>query len=144
MIAVEPQGRSGGLTLFWKEEDQGNLLSFSQHHINIEVKIEGMRSWRLTGMYGEPNRTQRRKTWDLLRHLARDSNLPWCVVGDLSNICSQMDKRGGLSYSTWLVEGFNEALSDSGLIDMELMGHQYTWERGRGTLEWQKVHLNRA
>lgn len=55
-----------------------------------------------------------------------------------------MDTRGGAPYPTWLVEGFNEALSDTGLIDMELMGHQYAWERGRGTPEWQEVRLDRA
>lgn len=81
-----------------------------------------MASWRLTGLYGEPDRTQCRKTWDLLRHLARDSNLPWCVIGDLNNVCSQLDKKGGASYPTWLIEGFNEILAEIGLIDMDLVG----------------------
>lgn len=49
--------------------------------------------WRLTGLYGEPDRTQRRKTWDLLQNLAKDSNLPWCVIGDLNNVVSQDDKK---------------------------------------------------
>lgn len=53
-----------------------------------------MLPWRLTGLYGEPDRTQRKKTWELLRHLARDSILPWCAFGDLNNVCSQQDKQG--------------------------------------------------
>ena len=59
------------------------------HHIKMEVSIEGMANWRLTGMYGEPNRAQRKKTRDLLRYLAHDSNLPWCVIKDTNNITSQ-------------------------------------------------------
>lgn len=51
--------------------------------------------WRLTGLYGEPNRALRRRTWDLLRNLARDSNLPWCVIGDVNNVLNGSDKVGG-------------------------------------------------
>lgn len=76
LFVVEPQGRSGGLALLWKKNDQVNLVSFSQNHIDVKVKVADMNLWRLTGFYGEPNRFQRRKTWDLLRNLARDSNLP--------------------------------------------------------------------
>lgn len=77
-------------------------------------------------MYGEPTRNNRRKTWDLLRNLSKDSNLPWCTIGDLNNVTSQHDKHGGELYHTWLIDGFNEALADVGLRDMELSGHPFT------------------
>ncbi|KAK1365326.1 hypothetical protein POM88_040887 [Heracleum sosnowskyi] len=79
LVAVDPQGRSGGIALLWKEENNARLLGYSRNHIDIEISVAGMQPWRLTGLYGEPDRAQRKKTWDLLRHLARDSNLPWCV-----------------------------------------------------------------
>lgn len=44
----------------------------------------------------------------------------------------------------WLVDGFNEALVDTSLNDMNLVGNQYTWERGRGTKEWTEVRLDRT
>ncbi|XP_074326876.1 uncharacterized protein LOC141664821 [Apium graveolens] len=103
-----------------------------------------MGSWRLTGIYGEPNRNNRWKTWDLLRTLARDSNLPWCLVGDFNNVVSQRDKKRGDPYPTMLVDGFNKALADAGLVDMDIVGHQYTWERSRGKPEWTEVRLDRA
>lgn len=98
MVVVAAQGRSGGLALLWKETDQVRLISLSQHHINVEIHIDGMQQWRLAGFYGEPDRRQRRNTWDLLKNLARDSNLPWCVVRDMNNIVSQIDKKGGAAY----------------------------------------------
>lgn len=70
---------------------------------------------------------------DLLRRLARDANLSWCVIGDLNNVVSLQDKVGGSDYPNWLIEGFNEAINDVGLTDMEFVVHPYTWERGRGT-----------
>lgn len=57
---------------------------------------------------------------------------------------SQKDKVGGAAYPNWLVEGFNEVLMDTGLINMELLGHQFTWEKGRGTDAWTKIRLDRA
>lgn len=30
------------------------------------------------------------------------------------------------------------------LTDLELIGHQFTWERGRGTAAWTEVRLDRA
>lgn len=110
----------------WRETDQAEVRSYSQNHIDAITNVEGMVGWRLTGFYGEPNRAQRRKTWDLLRNLARDSNLPWCVIGDVNNVTSQDDKFGGAQYPDWLIEGFLETLNDTGLKDMELAGHQYT------------------
>ncbi|KAK1373387.1 hypothetical protein POM88_029580 [Heracleum sosnowskyi] len=120
------------------------LRGFSQNHIDMEVNVKGMTNWSLTWMYGEPNWSQRKKTWDLLRYLTRDSNLSWCVIGDMNNIVSQQDKRGVAQYLRWLIDGFNDTLVDTGLIDMEIVDHQYTWERGRGTMEWMEVRLDRA
>lgn len=144
LVTADPQGRSGGIALLWKEEHNARLLSFSRHHIDMEINIAGLIPWHLTGLYGEPDRAQRKKTWDLLRHLAQDSNLPWCCIGDLNNVVSQADKYGGAPYPQWLIEGFNETLLDTGVYDMNLVGHQYTWERGRGTEDWTEVRLDRV
>lgn len=103
------------------------------HHGGLQVYI-----------YGEPNRSQRRKTWDLLRNLARDSNLPWCVIGDMNNITSQSDTKGGASYPRWLIDGFNDVIAEVGLNDMEIVGHQFTWEMGRGTENWIETRLDRV
>lgn len=54
----------------------------------------------------------------------------------MNKILAQSDKIGENSYPSWLVEGFNEVVIDCGLVDMNLIGHQYTWERSRGTSEW--------
>lgn len=62
------------------------------------IKENGVDTSRLTGIYREPDRAQRRKTWNLLRNLSQDSNLPWCMLGDLNNITSQVDVRDDNSY----------------------------------------------
>ncbi|XP_030494912.1 uncharacterized protein LOC115710701 [Cannabis sativa] len=64
-------------------------------------------------------------------------------MGDLNNVCSHEDKRGGNRYPKFLIQGFQQALNDSGLQDMELCGCPFTWERGRGTSHWVEVRLDR-
>ncbi|KAL8104292.1 hypothetical protein AgCh_028495 [Apium graveolens] len=144
MFVVDCIGRSGGLAILWKESDQVEVLGYSQNHIDIKINMGNGSSWRLTGLYGESARALRFITWDLLRNLTRDSNLPWCVIGDINNVVDIRDKTGCPQYPSWLIDGFNEALQDAGLIDMELVGHQYTWERGRDIDDWMEVRLARA
>lgn len=115
LIVVQPRGRSDGLALLWRDSDQVKLRSLSQNHIDVELTTRDMHTWRLIGFYGEPHRNLRERTGDLLRHLARDSNLPWCIIGDMNNIVSQQDKRGGAVYPQRLIDGFNKVFEDTGL-----------------------------
>lgn len=75
-MVVEPQGKSGGIAMYWKDADKVKVLSFSRNHIDISISMGVDKEWLFTGIYGEPSRTQRFKTWDLLRNLSRDVNLP--------------------------------------------------------------------
>lgn len=126
---MEPQGECGGIAMFWKDADNVKLLSFSRSHIDVSINSIGKYSWSLKGVYGEPVRSQRHKTWDLLRNLSREANLPWFLLGDFYNVTSQTDKRGGPVYPNHLIEGFNECLQDAQFQDLDIIRHRFTWER---------------
>ncbi|KAM6549548.1 hypothetical protein CsatB_021224 [Cannabis sativa] len=144
VFVVEAQGSAGGLAFLWKNQDYGSIVGFSKNHIDFVVESTEKGRWRLTGIYGEPVRAQRKDTWDLLRFLARDSSLPWCILGDLNNIAHHEEKKGGRRYPQQLIDGFCEAMEDCGLEDMDLVGHPFTWEKGRGTDNWIESRLDRA
>ncbi|KAK1372326.1 hypothetical protein POM88_028519 [Heracleum sosnowskyi] len=55
-----------------------------------------------------------------------------------------LDKRGGGLYPQWLIQGFKDVVEDCALIDMNLVGYPFTWERGYGTDKWVEVRLDRA
>lgn len=57
--------------MLWRNKTEVSVDSFSIKHINVEVSIPGSTVFRLTSMYGEPNRARRRLTWNLICHLAR-------------------------------------------------------------------------
>lgn len=143
-FVVDAQGHSGGLAMLWKFEKEGSVLSFSQSHIDLQIQVENFPSFRLTGFYGEPNRSRRHLSWSKIRSLAGVSNLPWCLFGDLNNTLSHCDKKGGPPYPNWLVKGFHSAISASNLLELDLEGHQFTWEKGRGSSDWVEIRLDRA
>ncbi|XP_062099715.1 uncharacterized protein LOC133805549 [Humulus lupulus] len=143
-FVVDAHGHSGGLVMLWRKEEEGRLMSYSFNHIDIVLKLENHPEFRLTGFYGEPQRRLRHNTWRRLTQLAGASELPWCLIGDLNNVLYQWEKRGGHAYPSGLINGFQDTLVDCGLSDMELIGHPYTWERGRGTPNWIEVRLDRA
>ncbi|KAL8098348.1 hypothetical protein AgCh_031201 [Apium graveolens] len=92
-IAAEPQGKSGGVALFWTNTENVKLLSYSR---------------------------------------------------DFNNVTSQADKKGGAAYPSHLVDGFNDCLQDTELQDLNIIGHQFTFERGRNTDHWVEIHLDRV
>ncbi|XP_074342605.1 uncharacterized protein LOC141680216 [Apium graveolens] len=144
MVIVETQGHSGGIAFLWRNKDEVNLNSYSKNHIDLTIHNKPGQLYRVTGVYGEPDRRKRSETWNLLRTLAMDNNLPWCLIGDFNNVVSQNDKKCGRPYPHNLVQGFRDVLEECQLIDMDLQGHQYTWERGLGTSQWIEVCLDRA
>ena len=66
-LCVDNMGHSGGISLWWRDMNV-NLISFSNHHIFVEVKEDypGTRSWYACGVYGWANRPSKYKNWDLL------------------------------------------------------------------------------
>ncbi|MCH90734.1 endonuclease/exonuclease/phosphatase family protein [Trifolium medium] len=58
----------------------------------MEVVHPTYPKWRLTGFYGYPENERRRDSWDLLRTLAQDNSLPWCVMGDFNDLLSNEEK----------------------------------------------------
>ncbi|XP_019156592.1 PREDICTED: uncharacterized protein LOC109153209 [Ipomoea nil] len=57
-VCVERTGFGGGLAFFWRITSTASLMSYSNNHIDMEISIPGQPMWRLTGFYGEADRTQ--------------------------------------------------------------------------------------
>lgn len=56
----------------------------------------------------------------MLRNLARDNSLLWCVVGDYNKLLSNDDKWGSADEAPWLLKGFREAIEDRLFIDLPM------------------------
>ena len=144
LFVVDRVGHSGGLALFWKAKFKVRLLKYANNFIDVAIDGAGSGQWRLTGYYGFPESARRRESWNLLRHLASCSSLPWVCVEDFNDLLSNSEKRWKRVHPNWKLNGFREAVEDAGLVDLGMEGYQFTWERSRGTEAWVEECLDRA
>ncbi|GAU21362.1 hypothetical protein TSUD_189490 [Trifolium subterraneum] len=143
-LSADVEGRSGGLSIMWKETTKCRLLNYSRNFINLVVEDREKGDWRLTCYYDYLERSRRRQAWDLLRQLRDMSNLPWCIVGDFNDLLSQEDKKGRHNHPNWLCAGFRSAVSDCDLTDIHLGGYPFTWIKSIGTSHFIEERLDRA
>ncbi|XP_074347208.1 uncharacterized protein LOC141686043 [Apium graveolens] len=112
MFAVDCLGQGGGLAVPWRNKDEISVLTYSMNHVDMIVKVQGWNQFRLIDIYGKPDKSKRRNTWDLFRHLRAQNNLSWCLIGDMNNILGQADKKGGRLYPSWRLKFENVWLTE--------------------------------
>ncbi|XP_042939597.1 uncharacterized protein LOC122274643 [Carya illinoinensis] len=67
-FVVDLVGKKGGLALYWKNNEEVEIKSYSTWHINAEVSEEGQGTkWLFTGFYGHPEIGKMMFSWDMLR-----------------------------------------------------------------------------
>lgn len=89
-----------------------------------------MGRWRYTSFYGCPERNRRRESWNLLKSLSDELNLPWCVIRDFNDMIYIDEKMGRMAHPYH--EGFTEIVLECGLRDLGFVGEKFTWEKSRG------------
>ncbi|KAK2449721.1 hypothetical protein QL285_008883 [Trifolium repens] len=143
-LLVDVEGRSGGLSVMWRDTINCRVMNYSRNFVNLIVKEKEEEEWRLTCYYGYSERGRRRQAWELLRELRDMSDLPWCIVGDFNDLLAQEDKKGTHPHPNWLCNGFRNAVSDCDLTDIQLEGYPYTWIKSRGSPTVVEERLDRA
>ncbi|CAM8905802.1 unnamed protein product [Rhodiola kirilowii] len=141
-LGVDSNGRSGGMALWWKEDLQLTVRSFSSYHIDCDFEV-GERI-RLTVFYGNPATHRRSETWNLLRSLSYASNFPCVVLGDFNEVLFSWEVKGRRLRKEWQMRSFRETIKACGLIDLGYTGLPYTFSNRRDGLMETKARLDRA
>ncbi|WOG99649.1 hypothetical protein DCAR_0519003 [Daucus carota subsp. sativus] len=142
--AVDAVGHGGGVALLWKNEGGITIVNSCSNFIDFEVTHEQIGRWRYTGYYRIPDRSKRREAWSMIKNLAADSMLPWCIIGDFNDLMTEDEKKGEQCHPRALLNGFSETIMECNLIDLGFTGDKFTWERGRGTDKWILERLDRG
>ncbi|XP_074358060.1 uncharacterized protein LOC141697539 [Apium graveolens] len=143
-FTVDKVGRGGGLAILWERSITCNVVDSSLNHIDVHVMENAGIGWRLTCYYGYPEASRRQEAWDMLRRLAHDNNLPWCIFGDFNDLLFEADKKGPHPHPQHLMNGFRRAIEDCGLSELDLVGGEFTWEKSKGSPNWVRERLDRA
>ncbi|KAL9677188.1 hypothetical protein QQ045_005416 [Rhodiola kirilowii] len=88
-LVVDIDGKSGGLAIWWREEIQLSVRSYSYNHIDCLIELSEEVS--LTVFYGNHVTHRRIETWNLLRNLNQNNNLSWIVLGDFNEACRSFE-----------------------------------------------------
>ncbi|KAF5477099.1 hypothetical protein F2P56_003775 [Juglans regia] len=93
--------------------------------------VEDGWSWALASVYGPNKDRDRNLLWDEVSGLYFVWDLPWCICGDF-NIVRFPSEREGLSSMITAMEVFSQLIFDLELLDLPLVGGEYTWSNSRG------------
>jgi hypothetical protein len=142
-VAVDSKEKSGDLALLWRDRVEVTVRPWCQYYIDAKIKW-GDTEWRFTGIYGEPRKELRQKTWDVLRYLRGQDSLPWLYAGDYNEIIRSDEQVGGNAQSAAQMERFRGCLADYGLADLGFSGYKFTWNNRRDGQDNVQARLDRA
>jgi hypothetical protein len=121
------------------------VKSFSKYHIDSVIQEEDGLKWRFTGIYGEPKSEDRDNTWETLRYLNHQFQMPWLCSGDFNEILFSCEKEGGSHRVEANMHKFRSALEDCGLHDLGFVGDPFTWRNNHhAAASFTKERLDRA
>jgi hypothetical protein len=138
-------GKGGGIVLYWLEEVKVELLSLSNHHIDVHVSggpFDHM--WRGTFVYGEAKASDRYKMWSVLRTIKPHSDRPWLMLGDFNEAMWQEEHFSRTTRSEGLMQDFREVLSHCDLHDLGFIGLPWTFDNKQKGDRNVRVRLDRA
>lgn len=141
-LAVDRVGLGGGLALFWKDEWDVTLQSFSSGHIDVRIKgwMEAADIY-FTGFYGHPMAAKRKYSWQLLQRIGNERRAPWVCMGDFNEVLLQSDVLGGAERPTSLLRQFRDVLNDVQLLEFPSERSFFTWRRGNqnSSTTWERL-----
>ncbi|CAN1797548.1 hypothetical protein LINPERHAP1_LOCUS21304 [Linum perenne] len=132
---VEPEGRGGGLALWWIKDVNLQILRQTPNYIDVKWTEGGERF--ITFVYGAPNIQDRTRVWEEISEFKRPPDIPWCLIGDFNAVRSQEEKQGGAPANLRRMQIFNDAI-------MDCTGDQFTWCNNDGQGNEIKQRLDRG
>ncbi|CAA0826236.1 Unknown protein, partial [Striga hermonthica] len=152
-------GKSGGLFICWSNEVQ--VFSIIKHSFCMEVGFldekQNCLGWGIF-IYASTDSHIRSNQWAYLEGARHKWGLHWFLGGDLNDILSEGDKKGGRKRSLSSFHHFRNFVSGMGMLEINMIGHPYTWGNNRegegfveekldrvfGSLAWNSAYPNAA
>jgi hypothetical protein len=110
----------------------------------VKSQATGHIEWRFTGFYGNPSRTARKRSWELMKYLRREFDNPWLCAGDFNEVLSASEQLGGNDREEWMMEGFRYVVEYCRMTDLGYIGLPYTWDNRQQGYNNIKVRLDRG
>ena len=127
-LIIPSVGRNGGLAMLWGRDVKVEIQSYSRCFIDAFVTDpDSGFQWRITGFYGNPKTHQRKESWDLLKYLSQNYQMPWLCFGGFNEIVSVEEKLGRVQRSQNQMDVFREVIHQCRFMDLGYCGPEFTW-----------------
>ncbi|XP_028790153.1 uncharacterized protein LOC114746133 [Neltuma alba] len=147
-LGVEASGYTGGIWVLWNDHEmQVNYICSSTQLLHCEIcDLRNGEKYLTSFVYGETSRAKRMNLWHSLRTIAGHLERAWLVVGDFNTFLKPQDKLGGSPPNYQAMRNFADCVSDTGLMEIPIVGERFTWEKkgvkerldwAFGNLEWE-------
>lgn len=80
--------------MFWNDQVNISIHSYSLNHIHGKGGDED-REWCFTSVYGFPEESKKKKTWELLKTVSVTVTDDWICFGDFNDTLFASENRGG-------------------------------------------------
>ncbi|XP_021717685.1 uncharacterized protein LOC110685467 [Chenopodium quinoa] len=142
---VEAQGFSGGIWLFWKQ-DEVSVVPIEHHgqHITVKIARVGDDPWIFSAIYASPDSTIRRDLWSAMENNKNNFSGPWILAGDFNETRNMSERQGvgGFEMQRRCLQ-FSNWMEDNDLIDLGYSGPAHTWARGESSQTYKSARLDR-
>ncbi|PPD66311.1 hypothetical protein GOBAR_DD36806 [Gossypium barbadense] len=142
-VAVNSEGKSGGLAMLWREGVKVEVQNLSKNHIDSLVSLEEDEVIRFTGFYRNADPNARNLSWEMLRRVKRTVKEGWIVGGDFNAILNNAEKDGGRKKLRKDMEDFSDILEELALVDVKTDNGWFTWSNNREGPNLVKERLDR-
>lgn len=145
LFVVNGIGKGGGLALFWDENINVEILSYSQRHIDTIIRgLDDLPSWRCTFVYGEPRVQDRHLMWELIRSIKNWCGAPWMMMGDFNEAMWSFEHFSARRRAKRQMLDFHEILSHCDLHDLGFIRVPWTYNNKLQGGNNVRVRLDRA
>jgi hypothetical protein len=116
--------------MVWEREVKLTQIYACPNFIDVSITEEDDKEWRFTGLCGEFKWAEKYKTWDRIRGIHQNNNLPWIILGDLDEFLYEHEKEGGRVRPQQYMQAFHNIIDTCGLTDIGFIGGSFTWHCG--------------
>jgi exonuclease III len=138
-VSCPAVGNSGGILSIWRKSIGTLVFSIVGDGfvgVCLDLFVKQIRVC-VINVYSKCHLVDKRRLWhDLLMSRRGFGDTLWCVVGDFNSVTDPIERRGvalvdGASHALEMRE-FNQFLEEMELVDVPLLGRQFTWFHPNG------------
>ncbi|KAK5802521.1 hypothetical protein PVK06_030121 [Gossypium arboreum] len=142
-LAVNANGKSGGLVMMWKESNKVEVQTYFSNYNDSIIKLENNNPIRFTGFYGNVEPNKRQCSWNMLRRVGKSVKEKWIIGGDFNAILDNEEKEGGKRKPSALMEDFREVVDELSMVHLKTDNGWFTWVNNRDGMALVKERLDR-